>query len=124
MALTPLNLNVIRQFPDTRTDQVPFLLPLSSWSISPGKFISWGFSDACNLPRTKRIRDASSVGTPDLAPRTKYRSRPRCLKLSITEQTVTHGVTGYNCSRRPDVPSNRRAPTDPCAAQRFRARPR
>ena len=30
MALTPLNLNVIRQFPDTLTDQVPFLLPLSS----------------------------------------------------------------------------------------------
>jgi|GEM_PF-5684853 len=103
MALTPLNLNVTRQFPDTRTDQVPFLLPFSSWSTSPGKFISWGFSDACNLPRTKRIRDVSSVGTPDLVPRTKYRSRPRCLKLSITDQTVTHGVTGYNVFRQPNA---------------------
>ena len=92
--------NVIRQFPETQTDPIPFLWPVSSCRFSPRSSNSSGRIAAFNWPSINLKRLAYFAWIPAFEPFKQNRSSPWCRKLLIMQHSATYYGTGDNRFRR------------------------
>ena len=75
---------MIRQFPDTQTDQSPFILPFNECSFHPGRSICPALVATSSRARMRSTFGSKSAATPRRSPRWYRRARPLCRKLMIT----------------------------------------
>ena len=91
-----LILKVTRQFPLTCTDHVPLFFPFNSCKFRPDRSISLTVLDVARSANIRLSLVLCLGWIPEIPPLSNNIFRPLCLKLLITNYSVTHNVSGFN----------------------------